>query len=72
MFRGVNICCIFQGVLKPSVLSKMLQRKQLEEVKAAGIEDLETCPFCDFASVPPREDKVFHCLNPDCMRESCR
>jgi hypothetical protein len=50
----------------------MLRRKQLEEVKAAGIEDLETCPFCDFASILPDEDKVFCCLNPDCMRESCR
>lgn len=72
MFRVVNYSCTFQGVLNPSVLSKMLQRKQLEEVKAAGIEDLESCPFCDFASILPREDKVFRCLNPECMRESCR
>ncbi|KAJ9589904.1 hypothetical protein L9F63_016965, partial [Diploptera punctata] len=63
---------VLQTVLNPAIFSKMLQRKQLEEVKAAGIEDLETCPFCDFASIPPREDKVFRCLNPDCMRESCR
>lgn len=62
----------YQAVLKPSVFSMMLRRKQLEEVKAAGIEDLEMCPFCDFASIPPHEDKVFRCLNPDCMRESCR
>jgi TRIAD3 protein (E3 ubiquitin-protein ligase RNF216) len=67
-----NIFYVSQDVLKPSVLSKMLQRKQMEEVKAAGIEDLESCPFCDFASIPPQEDKVFRCLNPDCMRESCR
>ncbi|PSN44723.1 hypothetical protein C0J52_16651 [Blattella germanica] len=61
-----------EGLLKPSIFSRMLQRKQLEEVKAAGIEDLESCPFCDFASIPPRGDKIFKCLNPDCMRESCR
>jgi hypothetical protein len=67
-----NFWYVYQAVLKPSVFSTMLRRKQLEEVKAAGIEDLETCPFCDFASIPPIEDKVFHCLNPDCMRESCR
>ncbi|CAG2064970.1 unnamed protein product, partial [Timema podura] len=50
----------------------MLQRKQMEEVKAAGIEDLESCPFCDFATILPNDDKVFRCLNLDCMKESCR
>nr|CAD7261137.1 unnamed protein product [Timema shepardi] len=61
-----------QAVLKPSIFSRMLQRKQMEEVKAAGIEDLESCPFCDFATILPNDDKVFRCLNPDCMKESCR
>lgn len=59
-------------VLKPNVFSKIAQKKQLEEIKAAGIEDLETCPFCDFATIPAVNDKIFHCLNPDCMKESCR
>nr|CAD7452682.1 unnamed protein product [Timema tahoe] len=61
-----------QAVLKPSIFSRMLQRKQMEEVKAAGIEDLESCPFCDFATILPNDDKVFRCLNLDCMKESCR
>lgn len=44
----------------------------MEEVKAAGIEDLEMCPFCDFATIPAEADKIFRCLNPECMKESCR
>ncbi|XP_046990842.1 uncharacterized protein LOC124595957 [Schistocerca americana] len=63
---------MLQRVLKPSVFSKMLQRKQMEEIKSAAICGLEVCPFCDFASIPPEEDKVFCCLNPECMKESCR
>ncbi|GLV35265.1 lethal (2) k09913 [Carabus blaptoides fortunei] len=63
---------ILQAVLTPKVFSKMAQRKQLEEVKAAGIEDLEFCPFCDFATIPAPGDKLFRCLNNECMKESCR
>ncbi|XP_066988324.1 LOW QUALITY PROTEIN: uncharacterized protein [Macrobrachium rosenbergii] len=60
-------------LLKPSVFSNILARKQLEEIAAAGIEDLESCPFCNFQTIMPnREDKVFKCLNPDCMKDSCR
>lgn len=54
------------------MFSKVAQRKQLEEVKAAGINELEMCPFCDFATIPAPEDKLFKCLNPECMKESCR
>lgn len=61
-----------QKVLTPKMFSKMAQKKQMEEVKAAGIEDLETCPFCDFATIPAVGDKLFRCLNPECMKESCR
>ncbi|KAI4471115.1 ubiquitin conjugating enzyme 7 interacting protein-related [Holotrichia oblita] len=61
-----------KNVLSPKMFSKMAQRKQLEEVKAAGIEELEMCPFCDFATIPAPGDKLFRCLNPECMKESCR
>lgn len=54
------------------MFSKLAQKKALAEIKAAGIEELETCPFCDFASIPNESDKIFRCLNPDCMKESCR
>lgn len=63
---------LFQCAISPKLFSKVAQKKQLEEVKAAGIEDLEMCPFCDFATIPAENDKLFRCLNPECMKESCR
>lgn len=60
-------------VLKPAIFSSILEKKQLEEIAAAGIEDLEACPFCNFQTIMPnKEDKVFKCLNPECMKDSCR
>ncbi|KAK8406659.1 hypothetical protein O3P69_007319 [Scylla paramamosain] len=62
-----------QKVMKPSIFSKILERKQLEEIAAADIEDLVACPFCNFQTIMPNpEDKVFKCLNPECMKDSCR
>lgn len=50
---------VLKGVLKSSVFSNLLKRKQAEEIFAAGIDDLESCPFCNFATVMPnKEDKV--------------
>ncbi|XP_018569505.1 E3 ubiquitin-protein ligase RNF216-like [Anoplophora glabripennis] len=54
------------------MFSKWAQKKAVAEIKAAGIEELESCPFCDFAYIPNESDKIFRCLNPDCMKESCR
>lgn len=61
-----------QTVLSPKLFSKIAQKKTLEEIKAAGISELEFCPFCDFATIPAEGYSVFTCLNPDCMKESCR
>lgn len=63
---------VFQSALNPKLFSKIAQKRQVAEVKAAGIEDLESCPFCDFAAIPAKTDKIFRCLNPDCMKETCR
>ncbi|XP_032665567.1 uncharacterized protein LOC116841583 isoform X2 [Odontomachus brunneus] len=63
---------ILQRVLLPTKFSILLQKRQEAEVMAAGLEGLVSCPFCHFASIPPQEDKVFKCFNPDCMKESCR
>ena len=41
----------------------------------AGIEGLEHCPFCPYATVlevPKNVDKIFRCLKPGCLVESCR
>ncbi|XP_072747175.1 uncharacterized protein [Anoplolepis gracilipes] len=63
---------VLQRVLPPTKFSILLCKRQEAEVMAAGLEGLVSCPFCHFASIPPPEDKVFKCLNPNCMKESCR
>ena len=48
-----------KSVLKSTVFSKLLKRKQNQEIVAAGIQDLESCPFCDFVTIMPnKDDKV--------------
>ncbi|KAF4521015.1 hypothetical protein B566_EDAN002510, partial [Ephemera danica] len=63
---------VLQDVLTPKLFSRLVQKKQLEEIQAANIDGLETCPFCEFSTIPVPGDRVFRCLNPDCMRDSCR
>ncbi|KAK7958339.1 ring finger domain-containing protein [Apiospora saccharicola] len=52
-------------------LDRIEQQAMLE---MAGIESLETCPFCPFAmEYPPvEENKEFRCANTDCEIVSCR
>ncbi|KAK6497650.1 hypothetical protein TWF481_012055 [Arthrobotrys musiformis] len=53
-------------------LEKLEQRDMLRE---AGIEDLEECPFCDFALImhsSVEDDKEFRCQGPECGKVSCR
>lgn len=61
-----------QKILPPKQFSILVSKKQEEEVITAELEGLISCPFCHFASIPPPEDKVFKCLNPECMKETCR
>jgi TRIAD3 protein (E3 ubiquitin-protein ligase RNF216) len=48
--------------------------EQQTALRLAGIENLETCPFCPYAAeYPPVEsDKEFRCERPDCNIVSCR
>jgi TRIAD3 protein (E3 ubiquitin-protein ligase RNF216) len=43
-------------------------------LRLAGIENLETCPFCPYAAEYPSVEvnKEFRCQNPDCEEVSCR
>ncbi|KAK6853210.1 hypothetical protein PG995_010022 [Apiospora arundinis] len=52
-------------------LDRIEQQAMLE---MAGIESLETCPFCPFAmEYPPvEENREFRCANADCEIVSCR
>ncbi|XP_006815806.2 uncharacterized protein LOC102801442 [Saccoglossus kowalevskii] len=64
---------VLQKVLLPSVMSNLLKRIQEEEIKKADIPNLETCPFCTFATIMDNpDDKVFKCQNTECLKESCR
>ncbi|KAG4431417.1 hypothetical protein IFR05_013098 [Cadophora sp. M221] len=52
-----------------------LERNEQESnLRLAGIENLESCPFCPFAAeYPPVEvDREFRCQAPDCEKISCR
>ncbi|KAH6662974.1 ring finger protein [Halenospora varia] len=52
-----------------------LERNEQEAMlRMAGIENLESCPFCPFAAeYPPVEvNKEFTCQSPDCEIVSCR
>jgi len=62
-----------QRALTPNILSKLLTKRQAEEVGAAEIENLVTCPFCPYSTIMENdEDKVVVCRNPECGRDSCR
>ena len=57
----------------PETFSHLVRRCQQEEIREADIKNLVFCPYCDYASIIDDETvTVFRCLNPSCMRESCR
>lgn len=60
--------------LEPKLLSKLERSEQQAELKNAGLPNLASCPFCDFAAIcsPVEVDREFRCYNPDCGRVSCR
>jgi len=60
--------------LTEKMLGHLLRLQQQEDVKAAGIDGLEECPFCDYMAIcaPKEVDREFVCGNPDCGQTSCR
>jgi len=64
---------MLQLVLKPRLWQRLLQRRQAEEVTAAGLADLVQCPACEFAvEMPDPGYKVVECGNPECGKVTCR
>ncbi|OAX80610.1 hypothetical protein ACJ72_05050 [Emergomyces africanus] len=61
-------------VLGESLMRKVEQLQQRDEIAKAGLEGLHDCPFCDFRAIcPPVEvDREFRCHNPSCRKVSCR
>ncbi|KAF6759266.1 hypothetical protein DFP72DRAFT_1102545 [Ephemerocybe angulata] len=66
-----------ERILPPKLFFLYERLKQQKELKDAGLEGLEECPFCDWAcviEVSKEEDKLFRCGNEDggCGVVSCR
>ncbi|KAL2862776.1 uncharacterized protein BJX67DRAFT_291919 [Aspergillus lucknowensis] len=62
------------NALGSSIMAKLDSLQQQDEVRMAGLEGLEDCPFCSFKAVlaPVEEDREFRCVNPSCKVVSCR
>ncbi|KAF1943204.1 hypothetical protein EJ02DRAFT_443455 [Clathrospora elynae] len=77
---GVNDCNgtfsrrQLQEVLSEKTFERLEHMQQLEDLKAAGLDFLSECPFCDFKmECPPVDiDKEFRCQNTKCAKTSCR
>ncbi|KAK4494121.1 hypothetical protein PRZ48_014419 [Zasmidium cellare] len=57
-----------------SLLERLEQLQQEKDIRDAGLDDLEECPFCDYKAIlpPVEEDFEFRCMNPLCEKISCR
>jgi E3 ubiquitin-protein ligase RNF216 len=84
--HDVNIACMDQSgckllfpeselrrLLTPKLLELYERVKQRKEIEAAGLENLEECPFCEYKVVIDNEqEKLFRCEREDCNAISCR
>ncbi|KAK8156267.1 hypothetical protein IWX90DRAFT_228017 [Phyllosticta citrichinensis] len=63
-----------KAFLDDKVFETLERLQQQEDLRNAGIEDLDECPFCDFKMIcaPKLVDREFRCLNEDCAVVSCR
>uniref|UniRef100_A0A914V1N4 RING-type domain-containing protein n=1 Tax=Plectus sambesii TaxID=2011161 RepID=A0A914V1N4_9BILA len=71
--KGEMTLKALRPLLRPQVVDLILRRSQQAELRSAQLENMETCPFCDFALIIENADeRLFRCQNPDCLKESCR
>ena len=61
-----------QRVLEPVIFEKYCQRLQIEEIVAAGVQGLESCKHCGLANICNPDDKIFYCINEECLKHTCR
>lgn len=57
-----------------ALTDRLMRLRQETDLRTAGIDDVESCPFCDFKTVclPIDVDFEFHCQSPTCKITSCR
>ncbi len=59
--------------LAPTLLALYDRVRQRKEIEAAGLENLEECPFCEYRVVIDNpEEKLFRCENAECGAVTCR
>ncbi|KAI4139346.1 MAG: hypothetical protein L6R39_006338 [Caloplaca ligustica] len=60
--------------LDDKTIEKLERIQQQTELREANLDNLETCPFCEFAAIcdPIEVDKEFRCGNSECEKVSCR
>ncbi|OJD38700.1 ring finger protein [Diplodia corticola] len=60
--------------LDPKVFDRLERLQQQDDLRAAGLENLEACPFCDFQAEcdPVEVDREFRCQADNCGIVSCR
>ncbi|KAL4968418.1 E3 ubiquitin-protein ligase RNF216 [Aspergillus stella-maris] len=65
---------LLREVLGSAIMNKLDSLQQEDEIRLAGLEGLEDCPFCSYKAVlpPVEEDKEFRCENSSCKAVSCR
>ena len=62
--------------LDPNLLKRLEERRQSEEVGKALADcddgQIFQCPSCEFKCLIPESNKVMECLNPKCLKDSCK
>ncbi|KAI0632604.1 hypothetical protein C8Q77DRAFT_1118443 [Trametes polyzona] len=59
--------------LTPKLLELYERVKQRKEIEAAGLENLEECPFCEYKVVIENDqERLFRCENEACGAVTCR
>lgn len=63
-----------RDVLGDTIMEKLDTLQQQDEIRRAGLDGLEDCPFCEFQAIcpPVEENREFRCYNPECEMVSCR
>ncbi|GJE95558.1 hypothetical protein PsYK624_117440 [Phanerochaete sordida] len=60
-------------ILTPKLLELYERVSQRKELEAAGLDNLEECPFCEYQVViENEEEKLFRCEREECGAVSCR
>lgn len=60
--------------LDAKMIEKLECLQQQDEIRKADLQNLVTCPFCNFIAecLPIEVDREFRCQNPVCEEVSCR